>query len=116
PQMDEPRQVSVAGGGQPQWRPDQSELFYLSPDHALMAADAPGAQRTTFGAPRRLFQTTIVGGPSDARDSYAVMPDGTTFLVSGVRDTGGPAPITLIRNWAAGLTPSPAVTTRVTRR
>jgi Tol biopolymer transport system component len=105
PQMDEPRQVSVGGGGQPQWRPDQSELFYLSPDHALMAVDTPGGARPSFGSPRRLFHTAIVGGPSDARDSYAVMPDGATFLVYGVRETTGPAPITLIRNWAAGLTP-----------
>jgi dipeptidyl aminopeptidase/acylaminoacyl peptidase len=61
PQMDQPRQVSVGGGGQPQWRSDQSELFYLSPGHALMAVDAPGAGRPSFGAPRRLFQTSIGG-------------------------------------------------------
>ena len=105
PQMDEPRQVSVGGGGQPQWRPDQSELFYLSPDHTLMAVVTPGAERPSFGTPQRLFQTSIAGGPSDARDSYAVMPGGATFLVYGTRDTAGPAPITVIRNWAAGLTP-----------
>ena len=105
PQMDEPRQVSVGGGGQPQWRPDQSELFYLSPDHTLMAVVTPGAERPSFGTPQRLFQTSIAGGPSDARDSYAVMSDGATFLVYGTRDTAGPAPITVIRNWAAGLTP-----------
>ena len=104
PEMDEPRQVSVGGGGQPQWRADQSELFYLSPDHTLMAVVNPGAGRPSFGAPHRLFQTSIVGGPSDARDSYAVMPDGATFLVHGARETAGPAPITLIRNWASGLT------------
>jgi len=105
PQMDEPRQVSVGGGGQPQWRSDQSELFYLSPGHALMAVDAPGAGRPSFGAPRRLFHTSMVGAPSDVRDSYAVMPDGATFLVYAARETAGPAPITVIRNWAAGLTP-----------
>jgi DNA-binding winged helix-turn-helix (wHTH) protein len=105
PQLDEPRQVSIGGGGQPQWRSDQSELFYLSPGQALIAIDAPGAGRPSFGAPRRLFQTSMVGAPSDARDSYAVMPDGATFLVYGARETTGPAPITLIRNWAAGLTP-----------
>jgi len=105
PQMDEARQVSVGGGGQPQWRSDQSELFYLSPDHALMAVDAPGAARPAFGSPRRLFHTSIVGSPSDARDSYAVMPDGRTFLLYGNQDATGPVPITLIRNWAAGLTP-----------
>ena len=116
PQMDEARQVSVGGGGQPQWRSDQSELFYLSPGHALMAVDAPGAARLSFGSPRRLFHTSIVGGLSDARDSYAVMPDGATFLVYGARETAGPAPITLIRNWAAGLTPFAAPPAREPRR
>jgi eukaryotic-like serine/threonine-protein kinase len=115
PQMDEPRQVSVGGGGQPQWRPDQSELFYLSPDRALMAVDTPGAGRPAFGSPRRLFQTAIVGGPSDARDSYAVMPDGATFLVYGAREATGPAPITMIRHWAAGLTPFAVAPTREPR-
>ena len=115
PQTDLPRQVSVGGGGQPQWRPDQSELFYLSPDHALMAVDTPGAGRPSFGAPRRLFQTSIAGGPSDARDSYAVMPDGATFLVYGTRDSAGPAPITVIRNWTAGLTPGAVAPARVPR-
>ena len=105
PQMDQPRRVSVGGGGQPQWRPDQSELFYLSPDHVLMAVDAPRANEPSVGSRRRLFLAPIVGGLSDARDSYAVMPDGATFLVYGARQADTPAPITLIRNWAAGLTP-----------
>ena len=116
PQMDEARQVSIGGGGQPQWRSDQSELFYLSPGHALMAVDAPGAARPSFGAPQRLFHMLIVGGVSDARDSYAVMPDGATFFVYGARETTGPAPITLIRNWAEGLTPFTAPLTREPRR
>jgi hypothetical protein len=113
--MDEARQVSVGGGGQPQWRADQSELFYLSPGHALMAVDAPGAARPSFGSPRRLFHTSIVGGLSDARDSYAVMPDGRTFLVYGSHDATGPAPITLIKNWAAGLAPVAVVPAREPR-
>jgi len=115
PQMDEARQVSVGGGGQPQWRSDQSELFYLSPGHALMAVDAPGTARPSFGTPRRLFHTSIVGGLSDARDSYAVMPDGRTFLVYGSHDVTGPAPITLIKNWASGLAPVAIVPAREPR-
>jgi N-acetylmuramic acid 6-phosphate (MurNAc-6-P) etherase len=110
--MDQPRRVSMGGGGQPQWRSDQSELFYLSPDNVLMAVDAPGSNAPSFGSPRRLFLTPIAGGPSDARDSYAVMPDGTSFLVYGARKAPAPAPITLIRNWAAGLTPYAAGASR----
>ena len=47
---------------------------------------------------------------------HAVMPDGATFLVYGARETAGPAPITLIRNWAAGLTPFAAPPAREPRR
>jgi len=56
-----------------------------------------------------------VGAPSDVRDSYAVMPDGATFLVYAARETAGPAPITVIRNWAAGLTPFAVVPAREPR-
>jgi hypothetical protein len=80
-----------------------------------MAVDAPGTARPSFGTPRRLFHTSIVGGLSDARDSYAVMPDGRTFLVYGSHDVTGPAPITLIKNWASGLAPVAIVPAREPR-
>ena len=69
PELDAPRQVSNGGGGQPQWRADQRELFYLSPDRSLMAASVIDARDVSFGAPRRLFRTSIVEGPAAARDS-----------------------------------------------
>ena len=37
PSSTERHQVSVGGGGQPQWRDDQSELFYIAADRALVA-------------------------------------------------------------------------------
>jgi dipeptidyl aminopeptidase/acylaminoacyl peptidase len=86
PELDAPRQVSAGGGGQPQWRPDQRELFYLSPD--------------------RSFRTSIAEGPSAARDSYAAMPDGRSFLIDARRDSST-EPITVMLDWAAGLTSAP---------
>ena len=105
PSLDDPRMISVAGGGQPQWRADQRELFYLSHDRSLMAVTVTGADRLSFGAPRRLFRTSIGDGPSSARESYAVMADGRSFLIDARRDSGMP-PITVMLNWAAGLTPA----------
>jgi hypothetical protein len=64
------------------------------------------AANESFGAPRRLFRAPIADSPSDARDSYAAMPDGRSFLIDGRRD-GVSAPITLMRHWAAGLTAPP---------
>ena len=107
PALDEPRLISVGGGGQPQWRADQRELFYLSHDGSLMAVAATGSDRVSFGAPRRLFRTSIEDGPSGARDSYAVTADGRTFLIDGRRDDDMPPPIIVMRNWTAGLTSAP---------
>ena len=108
PELDAPQQVSAGGGGQPQWRPDQRELFYLSPDRSLMAVTVTeSGNLSSFGAPRRLFKTSIAEGPSAARDSYAVMPDGRSFLIDARRALTT-EPITVMLDWAAGLTSMPA--------
>jgi DNA-binding winged helix-turn-helix (wHTH) protein/Tol biopolymer transport system component len=107
PELDRPRQVSNGGGGQPQWRADQRELFYLSPDRSLMASTVTDAREVSFGAPRRLFRTSIAEGPSAARDSYATMPDGRSFLIDARGDASA-RPITVMLNWTAGLTPVPS--------
>jgi DNA-binding winged helix-turn-helix (wHTH) protein/Tol biopolymer transport system component len=107
PELDAPRQVSNGGGGQPQWRADQRELFYLSPDRSLMAATILAARDVSFEAPRRLFRTSIAEGPSAARDSYAAMPDGRSFLIDARGDASA-RPITVMLDWTAGLTPVPS--------
>jgi eukaryotic-like serine/threonine-protein kinase len=106
PELDAPRQVSNGGGGQPQWRADQRELFYLSHDRSLMAVSIIDGREVSFGAPRRLFRTSIAEGPSAARDSYAAMPDGRSFLIDARRDAST-KPITVMLDWTAGLTPVP---------
>jgi DNA-binding winged helix-turn-helix (wHTH) protein/Tol biopolymer transport system component len=103
PGMDEPRRVSVGGGGQPQWRADQQELFYLAQDGWLMAVALAGRHDVSYGTPRRLFRTSIGSGPSAARDSYAVLSDGRSFVIDGRHDRDRDSPITMMRNWAAGL-------------
>ena len=108
PSLGDPRMISSGGGGQPQWRADQRELFYLSHDRSLMAVTvAAGADRLSFGEARRLFRTAIGDGPSGARESYAVMADGRSFLIDARRDDDMVPPITVMLNWAAGLTPAP---------
>jgi eukaryotic-like serine/threonine-protein kinase len=103
PGMDDPQKVSVGGGAQPQWRADQQELFYLSPDGALMTVAVTGDDRLSFGASRRLFRTLLRSGPSSARESYAVTADGQSFLVDGRDDDRPVSPITIMRNWTARL-------------
>jgi eukaryotic-like serine/threonine-protein kinase len=106
PELDALRQVSNGGGGQPQWRADQRELFYLGPDRSLMAASVVDTREMSFGTPRRLFRTSIVEGPSAARDSYAAMPDGQSFLIDARRDASS-TPMTVLLDWADGLTSAP---------
>jgi Tol biopolymer transport system component len=76
--------VSANGGGQPKWRGDGKELFYLSLDGALMAVDVgEGTTGPEVGIPTTLVPAdelrAVVQGPD--YDDYAVSADGERFLV-----------------------------------
>ena len=101
-------QVSTNGGGQPQWRRDGRELFYLSADRKLMAVEV-STSGPSFGAgpPKELFLLRIppiglTGGP---RNFYAAAGDGQRFLVNAL--VGDPAAYqtTVVLNWTADLKP-----------
>ena len=74
-------QISANGGGQPRWRGDGRELFYLSTDRKLMAVEVRLAGGVEAGAPRELFQTSAAGGPFFA-GVYDVTADGQRFLIN----------------------------------
>jgi eukaryotic-like serine/threonine-protein kinase len=105
-------QVSTAGGTQPRWQRDGSELFYLAPDNRLMAVTIrPGSIAGTIdaGAPVGLFATRLASGASIGSAGnvpaaqYSVAANGR-FLMNV--DAGQPvaSPITVILNWEAALT------------
>lgn len=103
PELGGKRIVSRNGGGQPQWRSDRKELFYLSADGTIMAVSVSGTEaELDLGTPRKLFRPSIGGGPEDARDHYAVSADGTRFLVDGSAHDGDDSSITVVVNWSAG--------------
>ncbi|MGH2567608.1 MAG: hypothetical protein ACRDGA_04665, partial [Bacteroidota bacterium] len=92
-------QISTTGGTRAKWRKDGKELFYLSDDNKLMAAEVKPAG-TTFEVVqvRPLFTTSpFLGG-----GVYDVTADGQRFLVN---TTGAgeelSSPITLVVNWDA---------------
>jgi Tol biopolymer transport system component len=89
--------VSTAGGTQPRWRHDGSEIFYVA-GNRLMAAPVSG-QGATFevGAARPLFE---VRPRSGFGYFYDVSPDGQRFLVNTMIENTS-APITLVVNWPA---------------
>jgi hypothetical protein len=99
PELGDKRRVSSEGGGQPQWRADQRELYYLSPDRTLMAVPVESSAQLAFGAPRRLFRAPVAGDPDDARDHYAASGDGTRFLVDSTVGKGDDSTITIVVDW-----------------
>ncbi len=70
--------MSRGGGGQPLWRKDGKELFYLGLDGKLMAIRTTTGAAFDAGAPVSLFQVPISVDP--VIDQYAVTRDGQRFI------------------------------------
>jgi hypothetical protein len=99
--------VSTAGGTTPRWRRDGKEIFYLSTDNKLMAAEVNGQGaafqvrdvRPLFEVRRRIGAYLGLGQGYN----YDVTADGQRFLVNTVTDQAAPIPMTVVVNWTAGL-------------
>jgi Tol biopolymer transport system component/predicted Ser/Thr protein kinase len=100
PAIDQKLQMSTAGGVQPRWRRDDKELYYLAPDGAMMAVEFRGLT-IDQGAPRPLFNTGL--DADQARDQFAVSPDGQRFLIQLPGQQGSATPVTVVMNWTAAL-------------
>ena len=92
-------QISTAGGRFPEWSPDGRELYYLSADNKLMAADVKlGADSVTPSTPRELFAVDFVD--RGARfPPYTIAPDGKRFLM--LKPAGGSQPLEVVVKWPA---------------
>ena len=103
--------MSTAGGTQPRWRRDGTELYYVAPDTRLMAVPirlASDKRAVDAGVPVALFPTRLASGANAlaagafSRAQYAVAPDGR-FLMNISADDAVTSPITIVQNWTAGL-------------
>jgi len=95
-------QVSAGGGTQPRWRKDGRELFYLSPESKMIAAEVTvGAQDFRVGTVRSLF--TLSGLGQVPGYIYDVTSDGQKFLAVQDLVHTSTAPLTLVVNWDAEL-------------
>jgi eukaryotic-like serine/threonine-protein kinase len=83
PNKDPAQTISHDGGKYPRWRGDGKELFFVSPDGTLMAADFDAATGRSRGVPQPLFSTQIRFG--DNRP-YAVDKSGQRFLLKVAPD------------------------------
>ena len=88
-------QVSTGGGSSPRWRRDGQEMFYLSSDNKITAAEVRAhASSFEIGAIRTLFETR----PYGVFGRFDVTADGQRFIVA--YDAGASATaITLVVNW-----------------
>ena len=95
-------QVSTGGGQEPRWRGDGKELFYLSPDGKIMAAQVTSGASFAAGPPVALFQTHR-RQPLSSQDTYSydVSQDGQRFLVATRLDEANAAPLSVLLNWAS---------------
>ena len=96
-------QVSRGGGGEPRWRGDGKEIFYVSASGMLMAVPVGAENGFSTGAPVPLFQAhgraTI---SSTDIFSYDVAKDGKRFLVNRYVRPEQVAPLTILLNGAKG--------------
>ena len=93
------RQVSASGGFLPRWGPDGTQLYYLAPDFTLMSVAIRSSDNAlTIGTPVALFRTPLL---QDFR--YSVTQDGRFLLEIPVAGRAA-TPLTVVVNWAAGLT------------
>ncbi len=88
--------ISSNGGDLAQWSPGGRELFYLTPNRALMSATYRGSP--TFSVERRdmvLSDSTALAQGLTGR--FAVSRDGQRFLFSRARNKG--LALVLVENW-----------------
>ena len=93
--------VSSGGGTAPRWRAGGKELYFISADGSVMVADVNPGARLSVGVPRALFQIPRSHG------DWAVVSDGSRFLIAMPAGPDTSAPFTILWNRLAGLRPQP---------
>jgi len=102
-----PVRVSPAGGGQPTWRADGRELFYLTPAGDLMAATVSPSSLgglPDLGTPSLLIRGVTHEPYSREVVPYDAAPDGQRFLLNAENRTA--PPLTLLAPWWRALADS----------
>jgi Tol biopolymer transport system component len=92
--------VSSSGGRLPLWRNDGKELFYLTEDGRVMAAQIKSGAKIESSVPQQLFQTRIRFTDDYP---YAINRDGSRFLINIPAETNDIAPMIVVLNWTAAL-------------
>ncbi len=103
PNVDEAQwQISTAGGSEPLWARDGSELFYLDRGRRLTAVSVRIDPSLDFGNPEVVLEESPAVFPSAPGRTYDVSPDGERFLMikeGGAGEETSPAELILVLNW-----------------
>jgi serine/threonine protein kinase/Tol biopolymer transport system component len=95
------QRVSSAGGMEPVWASDGSELFYREGDKMMVVALPRGTTRPA--QPRLLFEGEFTRGTMDS-PNYDIMPDGQRFvMVQRPRQESAQPTLHVLINWFATL-------------
>jgi dipeptidyl aminopeptidase/acylaminoacyl peptidase len=94
-------QVSTAGGGEPVWSADGSEIFYIDAAQNLVSVKVTANQTFKAGLPEILFEARLV--PALQRNRYAVAEDGQRFLLLLPLETQANPPMTVVQHWPVSL-------------
>jgi Tol biopolymer transport system component len=95
--------ISTQGGGQPSWRADGREIYYMTSDGTLMAVPVTPGERLEAGLPAPMFRVNSVQWAlTDVRNDYVVSPDGQRVLALVIQGEEV-ATLTVVSNWASGL-------------
>ena len=98
PQGGDKIRISSGGGGQPKWRGDGQELYYLALDGTLMSVGMRDGR--PIGVPAPLFPSRI--HVQALIHQYAVTADGRRFLILlPISETT--SPFTAMLNWTGAL-------------
>jgi len=91
--------VSTGGGVMPRWRHDGKELFFISPDWKMMAADVSTNPTFQAGTPHALFDTEMVDtGIRTGPMSWDIATDDKRFLIIS-DNSAGASSLNVVLNW-----------------
>lgn len=94
-------QVSTSGGILPVWRADGKELYFVSSQNMLMAAEIKASDTFDSGTPQALFQMPLITITDDTL--YDVTTDGQRFIMTNQPGKVFRPSISVVVNWAPDL-------------
>ena len=99
-------QVSTGGGRLPLWSRNGQELFYVSPDEALMGVRREPGPSWRSSTPARVLQSQYFFANEGNGRTFDIAPDETRFLM--IKEGGGteaaPQNLVVVQNWFEELT------------